>query len=295
MATNYPTSLDDFTNTIATETLLTAGGGTGLSSMLNNLNDSIEALEAKVGIDSSAVTTSHDYKLTKVLVDHDANGKHKIIVLDAERYATDSVGTDAYAITLSPVPTAYATGMMVNFVPNVSNTGACTINVNSLGAKNIKYLGQDPADNMIMAAFPAQLLYDGTSFQLINPATRELGFAKAEANQGSITTAVDLTSLSVTFNAPGIVPVVVEAEGFMRSSQANDRLGIQLLESSTQLNSGQTGADVVSQDYKVKFTTRVIPSAGSHTYKLQGSCTGGGTGQLSAASTFPAFIQVRLA
>lgn len=61
---NFPTSLDSLLNPGATDT----------EDQLNlyhdvqhsNANDAIEALEAKVGIDASAVTTSHDYKLARL-------------------------------------------------------------------------------------------------------------------------------------------------------------------------------------------------------------------------------------
>jgi hypothetical protein len=61
MTINYPTSLDNFTNPSASDTLdsPTAPHATQHS----DLNDAVEALQAKVGADSSAVTTSHDYKI----------------------------------------------------------------------------------------------------------------------------------------------------------------------------------------------------------------------------------------
>lgn len=62
--TNFPTSLDDAT------TIPVESGGTALSSnhvtTHQNVQDAIEAIEAKVGVDGSAVTTSHDYKLSGV-------------------------------------------------------------------------------------------------------------------------------------------------------------------------------------------------------------------------------------
>jgi len=64
MSTNYPTSLDTST------TIPAESAGTPLSTnhvtAHQNIQDAIEAIEAKVGIDSSAVTTSHDYKLSGV-------------------------------------------------------------------------------------------------------------------------------------------------------------------------------------------------------------------------------------
>lgn len=59
MATNFPTSLDTFVNPAATDNLATVNH----ASQHDNINDSVAALEAKVGINGSAVTTSLDYKI----------------------------------------------------------------------------------------------------------------------------------------------------------------------------------------------------------------------------------------
>lgn len=59
MSTNFPTALDTLTNPTATDYL----NSPSHAGQHSDANDAIEALEAKVGVDSSAVTTSHDYKL----------------------------------------------------------------------------------------------------------------------------------------------------------------------------------------------------------------------------------------
>jgi hypothetical protein len=62
MATNFPTSLDSFTNPTAVDTLDSPPHDTQHA----NANDAIEALEAKVGVDGSAVTTSHEYRINSI-------------------------------------------------------------------------------------------------------------------------------------------------------------------------------------------------------------------------------------
>jgi lipopolysaccharide export system protein LptC len=62
MAINFPSSIDALTNP-ATGDSTTSPSHAGQHS---DSNDAIEALEAKVGADASAVTTSHDYKLSGV-------------------------------------------------------------------------------------------------------------------------------------------------------------------------------------------------------------------------------------
>lgn len=62
--TNYPANLDD-SSTIPVESAATP---LSINHVIahQNIQDAIEAIEAKVGVDSSAVTTSHDYKLSGV-------------------------------------------------------------------------------------------------------------------------------------------------------------------------------------------------------------------------------------
>lgn len=62
MAINFPTSLDNLTNPTSTNPL-TSPDHAGQHA---DANDAIEALQAKVGVNSSAVTTSLDYKVAQV-------------------------------------------------------------------------------------------------------------------------------------------------------------------------------------------------------------------------------------
>lgn len=62
MATNFPTSLDTFVDPAPTNLLDgTSVAGTSHAAQHDNLNDAVAALEAKVGTNTSAVTTSLDY------------------------------------------------------------------------------------------------------------------------------------------------------------------------------------------------------------------------------------------
>lgn len=72
---NYPTSLDTLSNPVGTDKVNNANAALVHSTQHSNANDAIEALEAKVGINGSAVTTSHDYKLSEVITTDKAVGK----------------------------------------------------------------------------------------------------------------------------------------------------------------------------------------------------------------------------
>lgn len=82
-------------------------------------------------------------------------------------YAVDAGANDTYAITLTTAPTAYVAGQTYTFKANTANTGAATLNVNSLGAKTI--VGADGAaltDNIIAAGQIVTVVYDGTNMRL---------------------------------------------------------------------------------------------------------------------------------
>lgn len=94
----------------------------------------------------------------------------KADVLDAAFFASDAGASDTYTATLSPAITGYVTGAHYRFKANTANTGAATINFNSLGAKTIKKaaggITTDLADNDIRAGQWVDLVYDGTNMQM---------------------------------------------------------------------------------------------------------------------------------
>ena len=62
MATNFPTSLDNLTNPAGSDPVNNPSHATQHA----NINDAIEVLEAKVGVNNSAVTTSLDYRVRQL-------------------------------------------------------------------------------------------------------------------------------------------------------------------------------------------------------------------------------------
>jgi hypothetical protein len=90
--------------------------------------------------------------------------------ISAPVFAADAGSNDTYVATLSPVPSAYVTGTQYRFKANTANTGACTVNFNSLGAKTIKKpvggVTSDLDDNDIRANQWVDVVYDGTNMQM---------------------------------------------------------------------------------------------------------------------------------
>jgi hypothetical protein len=81
-----------------------------------------------------------------------------------------ATGTDTYAATLTGiVPTAYYAGMQVKLLFGITNTGAATINLNTLGAKAITKgtagtTALSASDLVVTKVYT--LIYDGTRFQI---------------------------------------------------------------------------------------------------------------------------------
>jgi len=96
-------------------------------------------------------------------------GKISPIFIETLNFAADAEASDAYAIAIDPVPPRYFAGVMFLFTANTANTGAATLNVNTMGAKTIKKLhDQDLATGDIEAGQVVVVVYDGTFMQLIS-------------------------------------------------------------------------------------------------------------------------------
>jgi hypothetical protein len=107
-------------------------------------------------------------------------------------------GTDTLTGTLTPALAAYATGNLFSFVAVATNTGAATININSLGAKSITKLGSTALVAGDLVTGQVYLIeYDGTRFQLINPSASSVssitfgstGLTPSTATTGAVTVA----------------------------------------------------------------------------------------------------------
>lgn len=81
--------------------------------------------------------------------------------------APSSASATAYTCAPSPAFTSYAAGMALTFVPDVTSGTTPTLNINSLGAKNIKLSdgSSNPISGFFLAGQAYQLTYDGTSLR----------------------------------------------------------------------------------------------------------------------------------
>jgi hypothetical protein len=83
--------------------------------------------------------------------------------------ASDTGGSaNTYAIAPSPAIAAYVAGQQFHFIAANGSTGASTLNVSSLGTKNIYVQGSAISGASITTAGITSVIYDGTQFQLMN-------------------------------------------------------------------------------------------------------------------------------
>jgi hypothetical protein len=79
-------------------------------------------------------------------------------------------GSNTIVGQLTPALAQYELGLLVRFKATALNTGAVTLNVNSLGAKAVQWKGQALTGGEIQANAWVEAIYDGTVFQILNHA-----------------------------------------------------------------------------------------------------------------------------
>lgn len=184
-------------------------------------------------------------------------------------YGTATGTATAYTVTLSQPATFYSTGLIVNFTPNVANTGAGpTLTLNTLSsAKNITKCGTTAlVANDLTTTAVAQVVYDGTEFQLLNPQAAGCGAASSGALTQISQVVTSGSATTVTFSGiPGTYSnLIVKFVG--RSNQtgtATDTLNVQC--------NGDTGSNYNSNFMFAENTTVGANSLNPGAYMVLGN------------------------
>lgn len=82
-------------------------------------------------------------------------------------YATTTGSVNIYAVDLNPTPTTLFTGMLVGFNITTANTGNATLNVDTLGAKNILLGGTGLFAGALATGTNIGVEYNGTQYDVI--------------------------------------------------------------------------------------------------------------------------------
>ena len=170
MTTSFPASLDTLTNPTSGDSL----NSPSHSGQHADANDAIEALQAKVGVDSSAVTTSLDYKLRFQSA--------PVLISPEERWtvsATAATGT----VNVDVATTSawyYTTDASANWTFNLRGDGSTTLD--SLLVVGDSVTVAFAVTNGATAYYPSAFQVDGSS---VTPKWQG-GTAPAAGNASSV-------------------------------------------------------------------------------------------------------------
>lgn len=80
-----------------------------------------------------------------------------------------ATGTDQLTLDLQPAIAAYSAGMQVTFVPQNTNNGAVSLDVNGLGSLAVVKDAGQPLDSAdLRPGVPVTVVHDGSAFQIIS-------------------------------------------------------------------------------------------------------------------------------
>ena len=185
-------------------------------------------------------------------------------------------GTDTYTGTMSPALSAYAAGQMFTFTVPGTNTTACTINIDGLGAKSITRDGSTAlvAGDLVLNS-QVIIVYDGVRFQVVNSNSKtnwtvsgNLALSAGTTNQvqylnGSkiVTGSSNLTFDGSTLTANALI---VSNNSYLSAGTANGVVYLnagKILTSGSALTFDGTNAATTGTSSAAKF----IPTGGSAT------------------------------
>lgn len=120
-----------------------------------------------------------------------------------------------------------------------------------------------------------------------------IGYAEVTADQTTITSETDLTSLTVTVTVGSNRRIKITGHIRVNGSTTDNVAGLRIKESTTTLQLASTYNPGTSSHTTLIGQVVLTPSAGSHSYKLSlETLTGGGNVSLEASATNPAYILV---
>ena len=174
MASNFPTSLDTLTNPTSSDSLASPSH----SAQHANVNDAVEALQAKVGADSSAVTSSLDYKVAQL--EAASTGKIlQVVYGSATTTVTSSSQTfvdTGLSVTITPTSTASTILVLVDHNGNTKSNAHFNNQI-----KFILLRGSTEIAKMTHA-----MGYTGTAMTLY-PGTSSISFVDSPATTSATT------------------------------------------------------------------------------------------------------------
>ena len=178
MSTNYPTTKQTIPNPTSTDLLENATAELDHDYQHATANDTIGALQDKVGMDGSAVTTSHDYKLSGVTGGDKAVSKtgtetltNKTLTSPQINFGSDAIGDLAYrngSSTTARLPIGTEAQIMAvsSGVPAwVANPSASTASTTTAGIVELATTAETTTGTDTARAVTPDGLHDMTSLE----------------------------------------------------------------------------------------------------------------------------------
>jgi hypothetical protein len=181
-------------------------------------------------------------------------------------------------------------------------TSAGTLNVEPAGALELVSSSDnvtihadqndDTADSAVIVAVDNAEVARFTGDGISTAARGQLDYAQVTANQNGISTATDLTGLSVTVTVGSGRRVKITGHGVL-TQRTGAGLAVLIVREVSGATLGQLGSHTLqtNENHLVDGSVVITPSAGAHTYNLSLS-TSANTVDWGASSTAPAFILV---
>ena len=238
-------------------------------------NDVATAITQSIATDGQSIVLAdislNSHKLTGVTDGTSTNHAATVgqIQSGAASILNGVSGTNTVTATVTPALTAYASGQMFKMVAAGANTGAVTLNINSLGAKSVTRDGTTALVTGDILAGAAYLIhYDGTQFQLLNSLLKSGQKTRQTILQQANNSLVIGTGLSVNLSATATPYGVTVPNGFDVNGQSDFAVTI--------------AADVAA------FWTALTPSTTNYLFLNRNTTTGAATGIFS---TLPYILQ----
>lgn len=205
----------DGSGTYTTPNTFTTGTTIAAADMNTNFSHIDTALTASIAKDGQTTPTSNlpmgGYKHTNVAAATARTEYAQAGEVQAGGYVYATVGGTADVITLTTTfaPAAYAAGQTVRFKVGSANTGAVTVNWNSLGAKALQTAGGSAlAANDLASGDIIECTYDGTAFRV---------------HRSYLPSDVAAQTINITGLTAETAPVVADSIPFYDASAAANR------------------------------------------------------------------------
>lgn len=165
MSTDFPTTLDSYTRPSSTDKM-NASGVEG-DVVIDNLYDAVEACETKLGVTGSAVTTSHDYKLSGVTGTDKAVSKTGTETLTNKTLTTARLNTPNFNEAVNMTSTSTELNVLDGITSstaelNVTDGGETAEKVLNVQSKARAYLNVDQTN--ITDTTVTKVLFDTESY-----------------------------------------------------------------------------------------------------------------------------------